>query len=172
MLIAATLFTVAYAVVPEFQVAVKNLVLTITETDVYTNLGLKPLETVSPEDVKVYRYSLPPIPDGYVLVDEYTVESSRFRGYWYDAPDGSHYTIDIEQGNENSVVAIDTENAQSVTDIVINGYLGICVLKNGTIQIAWADTDRSVFLSIIATTLPKEQVIEMAQAIRYIEPQQ
>ena len=36
VLIAATLFIVACATIPEFQVAVKNLVLTLTETDVST----------------------------------------------------------------------------------------------------------------------------------------
>lgn len=168
VLIAATLFTVAYAVVPEFQVAVKNLVLTLTETDVSTNLGLAPHGIVTPESTGIFRYSLPHIPDGYILVEEYCIENSGYRGYWYDAPDGNHYTIDIETGNETSVVAIDTENAQSVTKIIINGYSGICVLKNGTVHIAWADTDRSVFLDVYATALPKEQVIEMAQAIHYI----
>lgn len=170
--LAALLFTVAYAVVPEFQVAVKNMVLVLTETNISTNMGLRPYNDNPNGRPSSYvtAYSLPQIQEGYVLVEEYNVENSDYRGYWYDAPDGNHYTIDIEAGNETSVVAIDTEDAQSVEDIVINGYSGICVHKNGTIQIAWADTDRSIFISVYASALPEDQVIEMAQAIKYVAP--
>lgn len=171
-LIAAVLFTVAYAAVPEFQVMVKNLVLTLTETDDSTHMGLRPGNDPNSSSLSdVTPYSIPEVQDGYTLVEEYCFDKPTYRLYWYESDDGNYYTVQLIASNETAVVSVDTENAQSVTDIVINGYSGIRVLKNGTVHIVLADTDRSVFIAVFASALPEEQVIEMARAIRYVPPE-
>lgn len=164
--LAALLFTVAYAAVPEFQVAVKNLVLTLTETDTSTDMGLTPQTGYPASSTDIFRFTIPEIPTGYELVASSETATERF--YWYENSDGDVFSVDILRGNESTILSTDTEDAQNVTNILVNGYSGICTEKDGAVQVTWVDTDQIVFQSIYATALGMDQVLELAQAIKYV----
>ena len=76
----------------------------------------------------------------------------------------------ITAGDESTAHSVDTEGA-SVTDIVINNFQGILAEKDGTVTLSWADTDHAVFITVYTTALPKEQVLKIAQTIRYVPPE-
>lgn len=163
---AALLFGAAYAAIPEFRVGVLNLMLTVT--DVSTNLTLVPSSGKTNESVSdsaIYYYGIPQIPDGYEL--DYAAEEKTDRFYSYKNEDGDLIQVDFYQGRVGTNMGVDTENAQAVTDVVINGYAGICVEKDGTVQVVWLDADRQVLLGLYCTVLDKDTVMEMAQAMKY-----
>jgi hypothetical protein len=115
----------------------------------------------------VYQYSLPKIPDGYDLI--HSLEKEIARSFLYANDSNEKLSFDVVQGNTSSNFAVDTENAQVVCDIYINGYKGIYIEKDGYIHIAWADTDRMVFLGVIAEGLDKDETIQLAEQIKYID---
>lgn len=169
VLAAALLFGIAYAAIPEFRVGVLNLVLEVTE--VSTNLKLKPgsANTAEPAfDSVVYCYGVPQIPGEYGL--DFVAEEETARFYSYKNKDGDFIQANFFLGDIGTNMGIDTEDAQTVTHVVVNGYEGICVEKNGTVQVAWADTDRQVFASLYCAALDKKTVLEMTQVMKYTPP--
>lgn len=166
-ILAGMLFAVAYAAIPEVRVGVRNLILTVNEDS--TDLSVQPgtLDHDEKQDNPLYRYALPEIPNGYDRVIS-SKESKQFRAYWYETELGDSFRLSLEQGAESTNFGIDTEDAV-VTNVVINGYEGICAEKNGTVQVAWIDTDRMVFISVFSTEFGKDVVIRLANAVKYVE---
>lgn len=171
VLAAVLLLCAAYAAVPEFRVGVLNLMLKASEK--YTGFSLVPGSNETTESVfdsVIYCYGVPKIPEGYELNLEITAEEATDRFYWYENEDGALIQIDFLQGSTDTYMTIDTENAQAITDVIINGYEGLCVEKDGRVQVAWVDTDRQVFIFIYCTALDKDTVLEMTQAMIYTPP--
>ena len=166
-ILAGLLFAVAYATIPEVRVSVRNLVLTVNEDS--TDLSVRSDGVIGTEVMGdyLYQYTVPEFPKGYnqeVVCDE----SSWIRMYWYKTEAGDSLQISLQQGSESTNFGIDTEDAV-VTNVVINGYKGICAEKNGTVQVAWADTDRLVFIAVYSTEFDKEAVLKLAEAVKYVE---
>ena len=166
-ILAGMLFAVAYATIPEVRVGVRNLILTVNEDS--TDLSVRPerLSEEEKEDSPLYCYSLPGIPDGYNR-EVVNNESSSSRVYWYETENGNSFRILLQQGSENTNFGIDTENAV-VTNVVVNGYEGICAEKDGTVQVSWADTERMIFILVSSTEFDKETVLKLAEAVKYVE---
>lgn len=164
---AVMLFAVAYATIPEFRVGFLNLMLTITDDG--TDLTLHSDESGSLQDSNsvVWHYTMPEIPAEYELI--IYDESEAGRTYRYETEDGKAIVIDMTP-NSGTIYSVDTEDAV-VTDVNINGYAGICSEKIAfqDVIIAWADTDHAVFFSIWSNTLDKETVLDMAEAIKYVD---
>ena len=164
------LMTVAYAAIPKFRIGVLNLLITVT--DAYTGLSFGEKDPAASNDPSldsplVDRYSLPKIPGGYDLI--HSQEAKSARSFLYANASNEKLSIEVIRGNMSSNYAVDTENAQVVCDIYINGYKGIYIEKDGYIHIAWADTDRMVFLGVIAEGLDKDETIQLAEQIKYID---
>ena len=64
---------------------------------------------------------------------------------------------------------VDTENAQSVETIYINGYEGLLIEKDARVHIVWGDTEQGLFVELVCTGLEKHIVIDMADAMKYVE---
>lgn len=111
------------------------------------------------------NYALPAIPEDYQCI--LTSETERARSFFYENASQDMIVINIYQGSPGTVHAIDTEDADCVLDIAINGYEGLYVEKGDSTQIAWLDTDHSAFLDIWAGALTREQVLSMAQEMVY-----
>ena len=165
--LAGLLFAVAYATIPEVRVGFLNLILTLHEDS--TDLSVRPekLDDEEKEGNPLYRYTLPELPKEY---DREVVnnETENSRMYWYETEAGDEFWILLEQGSETTKCGIDTENA-AVTHVVVNGYDGICTEKNGTVQVAWADTERLVFISVYSSEFDEETVLKLAEAVKYVE---
>lgn len=166
-ILAGMLFAVAYAAIPEVRVGVRNLILTVNEDS--TDLSIQPgaLDDKKELDSVLYRYTLPEIPKEYnreIACDE----ESWFRMYWYETEKGDIFRISLMQGEESTNYGIDTEDAV-VDNIVVNGFDGICAEKNGAVQVAWADTEKMVFISVYSTELDKKTVLELAEAVKCVD---
>ena len=111
------------------------------------------------------NYDLPAIPEDYHAI--LTSETERARAFCYENASQDMIVISIYQGSSGTIHAIDTEDADCVLDIVINGYEGLYVEKGDSTQIASLDTDHAVFLDLWAGALPREQVLSMAQELVY-----
>lgn len=165
---AVMLFAVAYATIPEFRVGFLNLMLSITDDG--THLTLQPDENGSLQNSNsvVSHYTMPEIPAEYKLIT--CDETKTGRDYWYQTEDGKIIAIDVTL-NRNTIYSVDTEDTV-VTDVNINGYAGICAEKKyikQDISVTWADTDHAVFLNIWSNALDKEALLDMAEAIKYVD---
>lgn len=166
-ILAGMLFAVAYAAIPEVRVGVRNLILTVNEDS--TDLSVRPgtLDNKEKLDSILYQYTLPEVPREYT--QKVTCEERPWlRMYRYETEKRDFIRISLMQGEESTNYGIDTEDA-SVDNVVINGFNGICVEKNGTVQVAWADTEKMVFISVYSTELDKETVLELAEAIKCVD---
>ncbi len=164
--LAVALFSVAYAAIEPFRVGVLNLLLTVEEHA--TSLTLVPESEKAPDAPSgsvLYYYGIPEIPIDYNMDAQTEIKEARF--YSFQNATGELIQLTYLAGNTGTNMNIDTENAQSVTDVNVNGYKGICVEKDGTVQIAWADTDRQVFMTFYATALDTKTAMEMAQSMKY-----
>lgn len=165
--IAAILMGIAYAAVPEFRVGVLNFILKLTETEQSTQMWFE-----TDEDIKAgkthmdyFDYTLPNIPVEYELT--YSTEDDA--GCFFSYENGQdRITIEVDRRGEGGRANIDTEYAQSVTKVDVNGYDGLCVLKNGYVHVAWGDTDHAAFLSVMANCLDAEEVLRLAREIKLL----
>ena len=62
----------------------------------------------------------------------------------------------------NGTSIIDTENAE-IEDMLINGYKGQLILKNGTGNLIWFDDE---YFYSIRSTIEKEELIKMGESIK------
>ena len=113
----------------------------------------------------VFSYVVPQIPDGYKI--DFIISNADHRFYSYVNETGSLLQINILQGDSGTNMSIDTENAQAVSEVTVNGYSGLCVEKDGYIQVAWVDTDRQIFLFVHGNGINKKTAMEMAKEMKY-----
>lgn len=169
-ILAGLLFAVAYATIPEVRVGVQNLILTVNEDS--TDLSIQPRiqDDEVRKDSSLYCYMLPEIPEKYgkpIMIDE----SGGFRGYWYETENGEMFHIFLTQGGEGSKCGVDTEDAV-VSNVVVNGWDGICAEKNETVQVSWLDMKHMVYISIYSTEFDKSTVLGLAKSVRYVSQEE
>lgn len=165
-LVAVTLIVAACAAIPQVRVNILNLLLTVT--DQYTGLGFTEGTTKEPMvgEFSISNYTLPDIPVEFPLI--FVDEDEKQRAFAYENDSGGAITIDMVVGSTGSIYSVDTEDAEEVHNIWVNGYKGLLILKNGTVIAAWADTDNMVFFSIWTNSFDQEAVLSMANSIKYV----
>lgn len=169
---AVMLMAVAYATIPQVRVGVLNLILTIT--DEYTNLGLQQEGTSqrgesgehSGRDAIPY-FDIPNAVDGYSLTVSESFKSER--SYCYESEEGCEYRISISVASASSAYLIDTEDAQVVQNIAINGYKGIYIENKGWKTVVWVDTDHSVYVDVSSNSLDMQTLLQLAEEIKYVK---
>jgi len=63
-------------------------------------------------------------------------------------------------------INIDTENAEVVEAIEINGSRGVCVVKNRQTHIALANAEKNIYITLLATKkMPRDVVEKVARNI-------
>ncbi|GBF78490.1 hypothetical protein PA598K_07141 [Paenibacillus sp. 598K] len=102
------------------------------------------------------------IPDGFHLTA--TTEFTNMRILQYDR-DG-HENILFQSNNENTSMSVDTEDADEVTHMIIQGGSGLVIRKQDRISVVWKKNDQ--LLSIIGNTsdVSKEALIKMAESVQ------
>lgn len=165
--IAALLMGIAYAAIPEFRVGILNIILKLTEAEQSTRMQFTTEEELKAGKTHAgfFDYTLPEIPDKYELA--YAMEDDT--GCYFSYENGKDMIIvDISCNGEGGISNVDTENAQSVTNIKVNEYDGICVIKDGFVHVTWGDTDHLVFLSVMSNCLDEEKVLALAEATKIL----
>lgn len=149
--ISTLLFTSAFAISDEFRTATLNLVIAANEK--YTQLKMKqedtPQEsgnTVVADDSEFFKnIRLAWLPEGY----EYLSGEYDYQAIF--ANDANEW-ITINRFDGASTYNVDTEGAEIVEEIMINGNSGLRIVKNGQTHIALANTDKNIFIDIFVRT--------------------
>ena len=145
------LFTSAFALSEDFRISALNLLITVEEQ--YTQLEMKSDDPG--EDLKSLPTTLEGlatseyfenleigwIPEGFSCVDS---TFDHYAGFQNNA--GLYFSIILS--DENSVVQIDTENAESIEHLSINGVDTMRVFKDGDINCVMMDTDNGIFIRV------------------------
>lgn len=165
------LFTTAFALSEEFRSTALNLLITIEEK--YTDLHMQEAEdpptgsasvTVDTSTGSDYFDDLEIgwIPDGYTCVMNYPNEM-----YGFENEFGDTFVIDRTNGTTN--MSIDTEDAESVESIVINGLETLRVTKQGCINTVMMDTEHGIFIRVWTSAgISQETNLKVAENIKYI----
>ena len=114
-------------------------------------------ETLTPHYFEAIRLEW--LPEGYQYVSgeyDYLALFHNAAGEW----------IVIERFNGTATLNIDTENAEVVQTIEMNGNSGLCVVKNGQTHIVLYNAARNIFLDILAAkTVPRDAVEKFAKNV-------
>lgn len=164
MAVTVLLFTTAFAISEEFRVAALNLMLTVTEE--YTQFHIVSGEgtraqTSTPRNSSDYfeNLSVGWIPEGFEACKNSYDSYVRF-----ETPSGAWFEVDKFDGN--GILNIDTEDADHVENIFIDGNTGICVRKDDYIHIAFADLAHDLYIAVVASDqLPVDTAKKIAENI-------
>lgn len=155
VVICMLLFTVAYAVSPELRVATLNLLIDVS--DVNTILSVqnddKPQTSYDTSEAaqavyEQFGYRIPEMPEGFALTEELVLNTASTLKYVN--PDNASIIFTLTR-TFGGGYGVDTEDAQRVEKISVNGADGLLIAKDNWIRITWTNTDQNIFVSIIAT---------------------
>lgn len=167
------LFTTAFALSEDFRISTLNLLITVEEQ--YTRLEMEndnPGETLvsqsaASDELPASEYfqnlEIGWIPEGFSCVDS---TFDRYAGFQNDT--GLYFSITLS--DENSAVQIDTENADSVEHLSINGIDTMRVTKDGDINCIMMDTENGVFITVWTSPgISVETNEKIAQNIKFLK---
>lgn len=165
MAISVILFTTAFALSEDFRVATMNLMLTVTEKytqfDIREHNGTKAQKT---RDSRVgFEYfqniDIQWLPEGFAYTEG---EYDWYAGF--EKETGEWIKILIYDGHGS--LNVDTENADRVENISINGNEGLCILKDDYIHIVTTDLENNIYIDVIASNeLPEDDVKKFVENI-------
>lgn len=163
--ISMLLFTTAFAVSEEFRVATLNLVRTITEE--YTQLDIRELNggrsqrTHDPKSEFEYFHNI----DIQWLPEDFAYTEGEYDWYAnFEKENGEWIKILIYDGHGS--LNVDTENADSVENIAINGNEGLCIFKDDYIHVVTTDLKNNIYIDVIASNeLPEDDVKKFVENI-------
>ena len=165
------LFTTAFALSEQFRVNTLNLLITIEEK--YTELHMEEAEdstagsaSVTTDNSAGSNYfddlEIGWMPEGYTCTMNYPNKM-----YGFENDSGDAYVINRANGTSN--MSIDTEDAESVENIVINGLETLRVTKQGCINTVMMDTEHGIFIRVWTSAgISRETNQKMAESIKYI----
>ncbi|WP_295584079.1 DUF4367 domain-containing protein [uncultured Oscillibacter sp.] len=141
---------------------------------VWTSDGIDPavsqkiaenLRYVQPEDWPVFEdLEVGWIPSGYTLEANYPNSL-----YGYTNPDGTYFIIDRSSGSGN--MDIDTEDADQIDHLTINGMDTLRVFKKGIIHTVMMDTEHNLIYRVWTSAgIPLEVNQKIAESMHYVEP--
>ena len=165
------LFTTAFALSEEFRVTALNLLITIEEK--YTELHMEETEDPTADSASVTTdtstgsdyfddLEIGWMPEGYTCT-----ANSPNSLYGFENDSGDAYIINRANGTTN--MSIDTEDAESVENIVINGLETLRVTKQGCINTVMMDTEHGIFIRVWTSAgISPETNQKIAENIKYI----
>ncbi|MPM11102.1 hypothetical protein SDC9_57441 [bioreactor metagenome] len=155
--IAAMLFTSAFAVSETVRINTLNIVVEVfgESTDFYFAKS-----STSVDDSQITAGWLP---SGYVLEDQGKDELGR----WciFRKSENEYIYVMYTSGN-GSVLSADTESAET-EGVQINGIQATLIKKDRELQLAWGTKDQSAFIQIIGTGITGEDLIHMANKLKF-----
>ncbi len=169
-----TIILLATSVLTVEAVRIKVLNFFINVQQEYTEIGLKEKseeENLKEEDMKNVpsnwknTYAPLDIPAGYSINN--SVNEDNFKTIEY--ANGRNEMIIYQQFDEEVISNIDTEKADSIKEITVQGHKGLLINKDGKRTITWSN-DTKAFLIITKTcNLQDEDMIKMAESVTLIK---
>lgn len=143
-----------------------NLLIQIEES--FTNIKLEPQnEQDAVEDLhsmmKPYRPTQ--LPAGYHLATVSNLSNQRIMQYKNEQDEW----LVFYQMNEASSLNVDTEGAEEVTALTIQGQDGLYVVKQTKQTVVWKEEDSLFLIISSAAALDKEALLHMAQSVQTLK---
>lgn len=162
VIILALSFTTAFAMSEQVRIATLNLMITVHER--YTSLSIQNTEAntvmgVAGPESYFKNLRVEWLPEGY----EYSSGEYDYQAVFANST-GEWLIVTRYEGTAQ--INIDTENAEVVEAIEINGSRGVCVVKNRQTHIALANAEKNIYITLLATKeMPRDVVEKVARNI-------
>lgn len=170
------LFTAAYAAIPD--VRVKTLNLLIETSDVATRLTIagegsaanmgKPQPGAAEGGVMLLGYQFPDAPEGFVYDSERSGSGNMTAWAFFQNEDGATIKYVVHAVPKESPLDVDTEGADLVLNITVQGHSGLLVQKGERTNVAWVDMDHCAFCSIIFTNCDPQSIMDLASNVTFL----
>ena len=169
--IIALLFTTTFALSEEFRVSTLNLLITVEEQ--YTELHMEKAEASADNPAPITSdagwgtdyfedLEIGWMPEGYTCIMDYPNQMIGFEN-----EQGQLLVIDRADGNAS--VQIDTENADKIEYLSINGIDSMRVFKENDINTIMMDTEHNIFIGVWTSAgVSVETNQKIAENIKYI----
>lgn len=161
VLIGVLLFTTAFAISPAFREGVRNLVVSMTAES--ADLELVTTEAAAGSDL-LSRYIFPDCPEGFELTEEGQDDSQRWQFFYDNA--GNFICFSVQYAESKSF-GIDTENSANTEQLQILDFDGLLVIKDGTLNIVYADTIHNTFVQIYCKGIDRTTALSLISDISY-----
>ena len=168
-LLCILLFSVAFATSPKLRTKTLNLMIEISEVGTSLILGEDNGDCNTADDPEAgeliystFGYRLPRIPDGFALTEK-AINSSGAT-LFYDNEDGRTICLTFQNAAGTTFV-VDTEKAQRAESIFVSDFEGMLIQKENIINIVWADSERSVFISVSGLNVDETTLWSVASSI-------
>ena len=167
--VAAVLVGIGCAVNPTVKAKTLKLMMTITNqaTILFVDDGSEiPPWLVAPDqsDHNRTEYEITYIPDGFYHHSELQTEHFNMQEFKND--DEALVSVQITHSHGNMISSMDTENADVVEEITINGNNGLLVVKGQRIHIETYDEIEMDYFDVVCLKVDKETVIKIAEGIK------
>lgn len=163
VLVTGLVFGTLFSSVSAFREAIYKVL--VNDESVNTDIGFKESNVTSgfgnPIDVPSGEYLPSWLPEGYILI---SYEKDEFQSIATFGNDSGN-KIYFYEVNNGPVLGVDTEEADSMEKISINGYDGLVVVKGAKISITWVDDKRNIFARIKTLDIDKKTLIKIAESV-------
>ena len=164
LLACVVLFTVAYATVAEVRTITLNLLLELTDSATrFSFSDDKKLDTDYSLYNDVYGYDLTVVPSEFQMFLDISDDKMTSIRYRNDEGAEIHFSIG---GNAATYYNVDTENVDSVENVIIHGYEGVLITDDNFIRVAWGDVDQELFINITTMDVDKDVVMAIADNMK------
>ncbi len=102
------------------------------------------------------------VPDGYTLI---SFNDDGYRRYSYDYENEKEERISFHAISGSGNMSIDTEDADVVENIIVNGFEGLYVLKEGRQALIWGDTEQDLIYDLFADNISKDDFYKILDNI-------
>lgn len=173
VLIVSALAVSAFAAFPSVRVELLEVLIEIS--DVSSKLSIvdknNPAEPV-PDNIQdedapetVLGYSMPSLSKGFSFEDMRLSEDGRgARIRYYSADDARMINISISDGQ---TINVDSEDADRVEEITVNGFDGLLIEKANRVNIVWIDLENTATINLNCYNMDSSDVQRIAEQIRF-----
>lgn len=166
ILAALLLFAVAYASIPDLRL--RTLQMLIENSDVSSRLSFAVGGNANKQGTEerpqtLAGYKLPEISDDYSVVDQ--GETSRSAWIKYQHANGSIVRIRIGESADDY---FDSEDADALEEIEVQGYSGVLIEKQDAVRISWFDDNGGKRIYLTTTGVDRKTALSYAEQIARI----
>lgn len=166
IVICMLLFTAAFAVSPALRMKTLNLLVGASNLNatLIVDDSSQPQANYDTSEAALtvyeqFGYRIPAMPDGFELTS--TTVSPNLSLLRYNTSDGTTINFRFTK-TLNGNYQVDTENAQRVEPISVNGFDGMLIEKDNWLSIVWANTETDVFVHITAAGIDEAELLSIA----------
>ena len=175
------MFTAAFALSEDVRVATLNALIQVMDDRTQISFGETKTTQSNGKMIDSGHIVADWLPDGYRLTNEYS--GSMYTRLSFSDESDSFITIEISQFNQSTVYNFDSESTTQ-KEITVNGHEAYLYTKNddalrreyadmpqirSEMTILWIDLTNQTIWNISATNLAEEDIIQVAEGVRWAE---